>query len=99
MLRVFFHSLIYNYLLEFCTKKKHPQNASITKEGQVGHVLGTVKLGGVDLADGVRLEDLVLSVDIDGKLLASGEGVILDLLLRDALEVATDVLVCVGDPH
>ena len=76
-----------------------PQDAGITKEGQVGHVLGTVELGGVDLADGVRLVDLVLSVDIDGKLLASGEGVILDLLLRDALEVATDVLVWVGHPH
>ena len=76
-----------------------PQDAGIAKEGQVGHVLGTVELGGVDLADGVRLVDLVLSVDIDGKLLASGEGVILDLLLRDALEVATDVLVWVGHPH
>ena len=70
-----------------------PQDASITKEGQVGHVLGTVELGGVDLADGVRLVDLVLSVDIDGKLLASGEGVILDLLLGNALEVASLLLV------
>ena len=76
-----------------------PEDAGVAKERQIGHVLGTVELGGVDLADGVRLVDLVLSVDIDGKLLASGEGVILDLLLRDALEVATDVLVWVGHPH
>ena len=40
-----------------------------------------------------------LSTDVDYKFLPCCEGVILDLLLRDALEVATDVLVCVGDPH
>ena len=37
-----------------------PENAGITKEGEVCHVLRAVKLGGVDLAYGVRLESLHL---------------------------------------
>ena len=75
-----------------------PEDAGITEEGEVGHVLRAVKLGRVDLADGVRLVGLDLAVDVDGKLLSGGEGVILDLLLRDALKVATNVLVGVGNP-
>ena len=75
-----------------------PQDASVTEEGEIGHVLGAVELGRVDLADGVGLVGLDLAVDVDGKLLSGGEGVILDLLLRDALKVATNVLVRVGHP-
>ena len=75
-----------------------PQDASVTEEGEIGHVLGAVELGRVDLADGVGLVGLDLAVDVDGKLLSGGEGVILDLLLRDALEVAANILVRVGHP-
>ena len=76
-----------------------PEDASITKEGQVSHVLGVVELGRVDLANGVGLVGLDLAVDGDGELLASSEGVILDLLRVDALEVAALLLVGVGHPH
>merc|ERR1711970_553795 len=61
-----------------------PEDASVTEEGEVSHVLRVVKLGGVDLADCVSLVDLVLALNVDGKLLAGSEGVILDLLLADA---------------
>merc|ERR1719356_426666 len=75
-----------------------PQDASVTEEGEIGHVLGAVELGRVDLADGVGLVGLDLAVDVDGKLLSGGEGVILDLLLRDALKVAANILIRVGHP-
>merc|ERR1712015_531015 len=76
-----------------------PEDASISEEGQVSHVLGVVELGRVDLAHGVGLVGLDLAVDGDGELLASSEGVILDLLRVDALEVAALLLVGVGHPH
>merc|ERR1719454_1634066 len=75
-----------------------PENAGITEEGEIGHVLRAVKFGGVDLADCVRLVDLVFSVDGNGELLASSEGVILDFLRADALKVAANLLVGVGHP-
>merc|ERR1719220_881878 len=75
-----------------------PENAGITEEGEIGHVLRAVKFGGVDLADCVRLVDLVFSVDGNGELLASSKGVILDLLRADALKVAANLLVGVGHP-
>merc|ERR1711970_1302096 len=75
-----------------------PENAGVTEEGEVSHVLRAVKFGGVDLADCIRLVDLVLSVDGDDELLAGGEGVILDLLRADTLKVAANLLVGVGNP-
>merc|ERR1719295_395249 len=57
-----------------------PEDASISQEGEVSHVLGVVELGRVDLAHSVGLVGLDLAVDGDGELLASSEGVILDLL-------------------
>merc|ERR1712012_1399170 len=65
-----------------------PEDASITQEGEVSHVLGVVELGRVDLAHSVGLVGLDLAVDGDGELLASSKGVILDLLRADTLEVA-----------
>ena len=62
-------------------------------------VMRLTYLGGVDLADCVCLVGLHLSLDVDLKLLACCEGVILDLLLRDAFEVPPDLLVGVGHPH
>ena len=47
-----------------------PENAGITEEGEVSHFLGAVKLGGVDLTDGVRLICLDLSIDGDLKFLS-----------------------------
>merc|ERR1719400_2346188 len=76
-----------------------PEDASVTEEGEVSHVLRVVKLGGVDLADCVSLVDLVLSLNIDGELLAGSEGVILDLLVTDAFKVSALLLVGVGHPH
>ena len=67
-----------------------PENTGISKEGQVSHVISTVELSGVDLADKVLLEHLHLSLNIDGPL-----GSILGL--KETLQVATIGLV--GDPH
>ena len=45
-----------------------------------------------------KIRSNYLSIDVDGQFLPCGEGIILDLLLRDALKVATNVLVRVGHP-
>ena len=42
-----------------------PEDAGITEEGEIGHVLGHVKLGGVDLADLLGFVDLHLATNID----------------------------------
>merc|ERR1712128_146622 len=42
-----------------------PQDASITKIGEVSHVLGTIVVTRVDLADLILLEDLHLSTNLD----------------------------------
>ena len=39
-----------------------PENAGVTEEGEVSHVLRAVKLGGVDLTDGVGLVGLHLKI-------------------------------------
>ena len=67
-----------------------PQNAGITQVGEVSHVIGAVKLAGVDLANLVLLVDLDLASDLDGDLLAIGG-------LQHTLEVAAISLVV--DPH
>ena len=41
-----------------------PEDAGVAEEGEVGHVLGAVKLGRVDLADNILFEHLNLSIDI-----------------------------------
>ena len=46
-----------------------PENAGVTKEGEVGHVLRAVKLGGVDLTDRVCLVCLHFAIDVDLKFL------------------------------
>ena len=74
-----------------------PEDASISKEGQIGHVLRHVKLGRVDLADLLRLVGLHLTIDIDRDLLANGFPVgDLHLLLGEALQVTSVGLV--GNP-
>merc|ERR1719500_1334078 len=75
-----------------------PENAGITEIGKISHVFRAVKLWRVDLTNHLRLVDLVFSVDGNGELLASSEGVILDLLRADALKVAANLLVGVGHP-
>merc|ERR1712079_298604 len=45
-----------------------PQDAGIAEEGEVGHVVGAIELGGVDLAHLVLLEHLGFAVDLDGDL-------------------------------
>jgi len=67
-----------------------PQNTGITKEGKISHVIRAVKLGRVDLADKILLEDLDLSINLDGDL-----GTILGL--QKTLEVTAISLV--RDPH
>merc|ERR1719330_1761148 len=76
-----------------------PEDASVTEESQVSHVLAVIKLGGVDLADGLGLVHLALALNIDGKLLAGSEGVILDVVIRNTFKVAALLLVGVGHPH
>ena len=46
-----------------------------------------------------KIRSNYLSIDVDGQFLPCGEGIILDLLLRDALKVAADILGRVGNPH
>ena len=76
-----------------------PEDTGVTKEGQIGHVLGTVELGRVHLADRLALVGLHLAVHVDRQLLAGVEGVIADvLILHETLEVAADLLVGVGNP-
>ena len=76
-----------------------PKDAGVAKEGQIGHVLGTVELGRVHLADRLALVGLHLAVHVDRQLLAGVEGVIADvLILHETLEVAADLLVGVGNP-
>merc|ERR1719494_1380500 len=71
-----------------------PQNAGVSEEGEVGHVLGHVELAGVDLADLVALVDLDLAVDVDGDLLSDGFPVSdLHVVLAETLKVATRGLV------
>ena len=76
-----------------------PEDTGVTKEGQIGHVLGTVELGRVHLADRLALVGLHLAVHVDCQLLARVERVIADvLILHETLEVAADLLVGVGNP-
>ena len=76
-----------------------PENAGITKESQVSHVLRAVELRGVDLTDGLAFVGLDLTIDIDSELLARVEGVIADvLILHETFKVAADLLVGVWNP-
>merc|ERR550519_2393725 len=79
--------------LELVPDHRVPEDTGITKEGEVSHVLRAVELARVDLAHLLRFELLYLAANIDLELLASIEGVILDILLADSLKVATVSLV------
>merc|ERR1712045_11807 len=68
-----------------------PQDAGVTQEGEVSHVLGAVELWRVDLVNLVLLEHLDLSSNIDRDLVAI-------LGLDKTLKVATLLLVLVRNP-
>merc|ERR1719376_1141479 len=71
-----------------------PEDASVSKEGEISHVLRHIKLGRVDLADFLGLEGLHLAINIDRDLLANSFPVShLHLLLGEPLKVATVSLV------
>ena len=66
-----------------------PEDAGVAEVGEVRHVLGTVELGRVDLADLFNLEGLGLAVDDDVDLLSLGVPVGgSHLVLCEALVVA-----------
>merc|ERR1711970_822004 len=67
-----------------------PQDASITKIGEVSHVLGTIVVAWVHLADLVLLENLHFTIDLDSNLSSI-------LRFNEAFKVATVSLV--RDPH
>ena len=59
-----------------------PEDASISQIGEAGHIIRAVKLGRVDLADLLLLEDLHLTANLDRDLVAI-------LGLQQTLQVAT----------
>merc|ERR1719431_877492 len=72
------------------TDDRIPVDAGVTQEGKTSHVIRAVKLGRVDLVNQILLEDLHLSIDIDGALVSV-------LRLKKTLNVSSISLV--GDPH
>ncbi len=53
-----------NVLSDDIPDNRVPQDAGVVEVGQAGHVIGAVKLGRVDLANMVFLEDFFLGKEI-----------------------------------
>ena len=68
------------------------EDTGVTKVGQVGHILGAVKLGRIDLTDLVLSEGLHLSIDQDGDLASS-------LARGETLQVTSSLQAGRRNPH